>query len=306
MEKQMTTEQQKSTSYKVVDILLILWMILPFVAAVVLKVLTAPATEGISVSGSQIYCTLPLPLGGLPITESQVVSWMVILSVIGLCLYLTHGIAVVPNSKRQLIAEMLVEKCEGFVGDNMGARFVEGFGPFVAAIMVLSALSSLSSLLGLHPPTSDINVVAGWAILVFALITFYKLKGGFLNYLKGFGDPIPLFAPFNVISEVATPISMSFRHYGNVLSGVVISTLISAALQGLSGLLLGWLPGFLGEFPFLEIGLPAILSLYFDLFSGLLQAFIFAMLTMLYISSGFPEEAYEARVAKRKAKKAQA
>ena len=78
--------------------------------------------------------------------------------------------------------------------------------------------------------------------------------------------------------------------------------LVAAGLQGLSNMLLGWLPGFLGEIPFLQVGLPAILSIYFDLFSGCLQAFIFAMLTMLYISSGFPEEDYFARRAKKLAK----
>ena len=134
------------------------------------------------------------------------------------------------------------------------------------------------------------NVVAGWAILVFVLITHYKLKGGLGPYVKGFFEPVPVFAPFNIIGEFATPVSMSFRHYGNVLSGVVISTLVAYALQGLSKLLLGWLPGVLGSFPLLQVGLPAVLSLYFDIFSGLMQAFIFAMLTMLYIGTAAPEE----------------
>ena len=297
------------TRARALDILYLAMMILPFVFCIVLKVLTSPATEGITVSGAHYYFIIQMPFSGpsaistCPISESQVNSWAVIVSLLGTCLFLTNGISLRPGSKRQVCAEFLVEKAQSFVNSNMGERFA-GFAPFVAAIMGLSALSSLSSLLGLFPPTSDINVVAGWAILVFILITYYKMKGGFVNYLKGFADPIPVFAPFNVISEVATPISMAFRHYGNVLSGVVISTLIASALEGLSSLLLGWLPGVLGQFPFLRIGLPAILSLYFDLFSGCLQAFIFAMLTMLYISNGFPEEAYEARKAKKAARKA--
>ena len=172
----------------------------------------------------------------------------------------------------------------------------------IAAILGLSALSSLSSLLGLFPPTSDLNVVAGWAILVFILITYYKLQGGLWPYVKGFFTPVPLFAPMNVLGEIATPVSMSFRHYGNVLSGVIISALVGAALRGLSHTLLGWLPGVLGQFPFLQIGLPAILSLYFDIFSGCMQAFIFAMLTMLNIALGFPEEDYERRQAKKRKK----
>ena len=183
----------------------------------------------------------------------------------------------------------------------MGEYFA-GFAPFIAAILGLSAFSSLSSLTGLYPPTSDINVTAGWAILVFILITYYKFKAGPLQYMKSFGDPVPFLAPLNIISEVATPVSMAFRHYGNVLSGAVISVLIATALQGLSSMLLGWLPGLLGDIPFLQIGLPAILSLYFDVFSGLLQAYIFAMLTMLYVAGGFPQDEYEKRKAKKQNK----
>ena len=84
---------------------------------------------------------------------------------------------------------------------------------------------------------------------------------------------------------------MSFRHYGNVMSGMVISTLIAFALRSLSQAVLGWLPGTLGEIPFLQIGLPAVLSLYFDIFSGCMQAFIFAMLTMMFVSTASPEDA---------------
>lgn len=288
------------------DLLYLAMMIVPFVVCMVLKVLTTPASEGITVTGAHVYFIIQMPfdapaaISTLPITESQVNSLAVIIALWGLCLFLTNGIRVIPGSKRQVVAEFIVEKVKGFVTENMGQRFA-AFAPFVAGIMGLSALSSLSSLLGLYPPTSDLNIVAGWAILVFILITYYKLQGGLGCYLKSFADPIPVFAPFNVISELATPISMAFRHYGNVLSGVVISTLVAAGLQGLSNLLLGWLPGVLGKIPFLQVGLPAVLSLYFDLFSGCLQAFIFAMLTMLYISNGFPEEDYEKRQARKKA-----
>ncbi len=88
---------------------------------------------------------------------------------------------------------------------------------------------------------------------------------------------------------------MAFRHYGNVLSGSVISVLVAAGLQGLSSMILGKIPGFLGDFPLLQIGIPAVLSIYFDVFSGCLQAYIFAMLTMMYVSDGFPAEDYEKR-----------
>ncbi|MBQ1217655.1 MAG: F0F1 ATP synthase subunit A [Clostridia bacterium] len=239
-----------------------------------------------------------MPLQDLPITEAQINSVAVVLSILFFCLFLTHGIAVRPNTKRQLVAEWIVETCRNLVQDNMGP-FFSGFAPFIAAIMAISGVSSLLSLLGLFPPTSDLNIVGGWAILVFILITYYKLKGGLWSYVKGFLEPIPILLPLNILGEIATPVSMTFRHYGNVLSGSVIAVLIGAALTGASNLLLGWLPGFLGEIPLLRIGIPAVLSLYFDIFSGCLQAFIFAMLTMLNVSNGFSEEDYQRRLQKK-------
>lgn len=283
--------ENKSRS-RLVDILLLLLIILPLVGAMTLKVLTtpdAPLSDGVVISGAQIYFTIPMPFQDMYITAAQINSWAVMLSILGICLYLTHGIKVIPDSKRQLAAEWIVDTVTKLVRENMGQKFL-GFAPFVASILALSALSSLSSLLGLFPPTSDVNVVVGWAILVFILITHYKLKGGLWEYIKGFFSPIPLFAPLNIIGEFATPISMSFRHYGNIMSGMVISTLIAYALRSLSAMLFGGLPGMLGEIPFLRIGLPAVLSLYFDIFSGCMQAFIFAMLTMMFITTAAPED----------------
>ena len=260
---------KKSAKAVIIDILLIAMMILPLAACIVLKILFSPATEGITVTGAIIYFTIPMPIMDLPITESQVNSWAVILTILAICLFLTRRLNIKSVSKRQFLAELIVEKAENLVRSNMGERFM-GFAPFIAAILGLSALSSLSSLLGLYPPTSDINIVAGWAILVFILITHYKLKGGLGNYLKGYTEPIAVFTPINIISEVATPVSMTFRHFGNVLSGSVISVLVAAALQGLTSLLLGWLPGLLGDIPFLQIGIPAVLSLYIQrLFTGI-------------------------------------
>ena len=274
---------------RLIDCLLLAMIIVPFLLAVLLKVLFKPAEEGISITGALIYLEIPMPLQPLYVTEAMVNSVAVMIALLGLCLYFTRGLTVVPSSKRQVIAEWVVEKVSGLVEQNMGRKFM-GFAPYIAAILGLSAFSSLSSLLGLYPPTADISVIAGWAIITFTLITHYKLKGGLWAYIKSFFEPIPFFAPLNIIGEVATPVSMSFRHYGNVMSGAVISTLIAAAMQGLSRSLLGWLPGALSKVPFLQIGLPAVLSLYFDLFSGCMQAFIFAMLTMLFVAQANPED----------------
>jgi F-type H+-transporting ATPase subunit a len=207
------------------------------------------------------------------------------LAIMILCLVLTYDLKVHPTSKRQIVAEWIVEKVTGLVSGNMGERFTY-YAPFICAILGLSAFSSLSSLLGMYPPTADLNTIAGWAILIFGMITYTKIKtSGFLGYLKGYTEPFALFTPFNILSELGTPVSMAFRHFGNIVSGVVISTLIYAALAAASTLLFGWLPGILGKIPFLQIGIPAVLSIYFDLFSSCMQAFIFSMLTMLYIAN---------------------
>lgn len=289
----------KSRGFMAIDMAYICMMVLPLLLLITLKVLTNAPAGGIDIAGADIYFTLPMPIQNLPITESQVNSLCVLITILGLCLFLTHGITSGKLLIRHHVAEWIVEKVQAMVDDNMG-KYFSGFAPFVTSILALSALSSLLSLLGLYPPTSDVNIVGGWALLVFALITYYKFKCGPVQYMKSFGEPVPFLAPLNIISEVATPISMAFRHYGNVLSGSVISVLVATGLQGLSKVLFGFLPGFLGEFPFLQIGLPAILSIYFDIFSGMLQAYIFAMLTMLYVASGFPADLYEKRQLKKK------
>ncbi len=295
------TETKQNKKFLVLDIFYIVMVILPIVCGIVLKILTAQPANGIEITGARIFFTIPMPIQDLPITESQINSALVMISIFFLCLYFTHGLSVRAKLKRQLIAEWIVNQTQKLVDANMG-DFFKGYAPFIGAIMGLSAMSSLLALVGLYAPTSDINIVAGWSILTFILITYYKLKGGVFNYLKGFTEPVFIMTPLNILGEFATPVSMAFRHYGNVLSGSVIAVLIASALGGLSNLLLGWLPGFLGEIPFLQVGVPAVLSIYFDVFSSLMQAFIFAMLTMLNISGGFPQELYEKRMLKKRSK----
>jgi len=86
--------------------------------------------------------------------------------------------------------------------------------------------------------------------------------------------------PLNVLSEIATPISMSFRHFGNMAGGLVITTLLMSGLAAFSNAILGFLP-----VPLFQIGIPGVLSLYFDLFTAAMQAFIFSMLTMAYVGN---------------------
>ena len=248
----------------------------------------------LDVHGARILFEIPIEvplLGRIMITETVVNTWIVMAVIVGLCLFLTGNMQVHARTKRQLIAEMIVKKVNSMVGENMGEHFLQvGYAPLIASIMGLSALCSLSSMIGMYAPTSDLSTLLGWSLMVFVLITYNKFRsGGVLGYVKGYFEPIPVLLPFNIISEFATPLSMAFRHFGNIASGSVITGLIYAALASLSHAVFSALPGVVGEVmgqvPLLQVGIPAIFSIYFDIFSSCLQAFIFCMLTMMYIGS---------------------
>ena len=244
-----------------------------------------------------MFFTIPtnIPiLGDLQISETMVVSWIVMAVIAVLCLWLTHDLKVTNISKRQAVAEFLVEKANNFVRGNTGGYTFDYMIPFIAALFTTSVFSNLISLLGLRSPTADLSTEAAWAVVVFIMITAKKIQTNkFGGYLKGFTQPIPVMTPFNILSELATPVSMACRHFGNILSGVVIDGLIYAALATATKALFGLIPGavgnVLGTIPFLSVGLPAITSLYFDWFSGVMQAFIFCMLTIMYIANAAEE-----------------
>ena len=250
----------------------------------------------IEINGPKVFYTFPFDipiLGRLQISETLVVSWIVMLIITLLCIWLTHNLKVENISKRQAFAEMLVETADNFVIGNMGEKF-KNLVPFVAALFATSLVSNLISLVGLRSPTADLNTEAAWAVVVFIMITTQKIKtGGFGGYLKGFTQPIPVMTPFNVLSELATPISLACRHFGNILSGIVINGLLYAALAVASSALLGLIPGAVGSFlshvPILDVGIPAVLSVYFDWFTGVMQAYIFCMLTTMYIATAAEE-----------------
>lgn len=246
----------------------------------------------IEVNGPKVYFTLPFDvpiLGQLQISETMIISWLVMIIITGLCIWLTRGLKVENISKKQAFAEMLVETADKFVIGNMGESF-KYLVPFVAALFATSLVSNLISLTGLRSPTADLNTEAAWAIIVFIMITKQKIKtGGVGGYLKGFTQPIAVLTPFNILSELATPISLACRHFGNILSGVVINGLIYASLMLASEALLGLIPGAVGavvsHIPIFAVGLPAVLSVYFDWFTGVMQAYIFCMLTTMYIAN---------------------
>ena len=284
----------------------------------------------ISINGAKILATFEnVPIfGTVQITQTLVVSWLVMIIVSGVLIWLGSNLKVTNISRKQAVAETIATSLVNFVRGNMGTGF-DHYIPLISTIFITSIVSNLISLLGIWSPTADLMTELAWALVVFVLITYHKIKAsGIGGYLKGFLDPIFLMVPINVLSELFTPISMACRHFGNILSGTVISALIYAALTVASSALfgalgsslvvaiivavlgvvvaligkkmgkklyfiLGIVVGVLGvlaiitnlgaTFPWLTVGVPAIASLYFDWFSGCIQAFIFCTLTTIFI-----------------------
>ena len=239
--------------------------------------------EELSVNGPKVVFSFEVFGKTINFTETIILEWIVMAIILGFCAFLTRNLKVRGVSKRQAIAEMAVEAITNLVRDTMGKRWL-WFTPYIATIFCFSIFGSLISLLGFRAVTSDFSVLLTWAAITFVLITWTKVKfGGVGGYFKGFADPIPVMLPINILSEIATPTAMALRHFGNIAGGSIIMGLIYFGLTSLSHMI-----GL--QVPVLTVGVPAVLSLYFDLFSDFMQAFIFIMLTMVFISNAGPQE----------------
>jgi len=153
---------------------------------------------------------------------------------------------------------------------------LKGFAPYAGMLLIFIGISNIVGLFGLRPPTADVNTTMSMAVVTFLMIHIAGLKYNGFDYIKGFGRPFVALLPLNIMGELATPISLGFRLFGNIVGGLIIMNLLYGALGNLT-------PSVIGV-PILQAGLPVLLHIYFDLFAGLLQSFIFAMLTMVFIS----------------------
>ena len=186
----------------------------------------------VSINGARILATFEnVPVfGTVQITQTLAVAWLVMLIISALCIWLGSNLKVTGISRKQAVAEMIYTSLVNFVRGNMGPEF-DRYIPLVGTIFVTSIISNLISLLGIWSPTADLMTELAWGLVVFVLITYHKIKAsGIGGYLKGFLEPIFILLPINIMSECFTPVSMACRHFGNILSGTVIGTLIYAAL----------------------------------------------------------------------------
>ena len=197
----------------------------------------------LSIRGAKVLWVIenvPL-LGTIRITQTVLVSWVVMGIITGLCVWLGSGLRVTGISRKQAVAELVVTSLLKLVRRNMGTAF-DVYIPLIGTIFATSVISNLISLLGFWSPTADLMTELGWALVVFALITWHKIKSsGFGGYLKGFTKPFAVMTPINIMAELFTPISMACRHFGNILSGTVIAALLYGTLTGLSHSVFGTL-----------------------------------------------------------------
>ena len=197
----------------------------------------------VSINGARILATIEnVPVfGSVQITQTLTASWLVMLIISGLLIWLGSGLKVSGISRKQAVAEMAYTSLVNFVRGNMGTGF-DHYIPLVGTIFITSVISNLISLLGIWSPTADLMTELAWALVVFVLITYHKIKSsGIVAYMKSFLDPIAVLLPINIMSECFTPVSMACRHFGNILSGTVISALIYAALAAANNALFGLL-----------------------------------------------------------------
>ena len=199
---------------------------------------------------------------GLEITNTVVNTWIIMLVLILFALWLRSRLTKVP-SRLQLMGEMIVEGAHWLVDNTMGEGR-RGFAPYVMTLTLYLLLGNLSGLVALRQPTADLNTTFALALITFILVHYHgiKAKGGF-GYIKSYFEPLAFMAPLNVISELALPVSLSFRLFGNMLGSVIIMALLYA---------------------FAPVIIPIIGHMYFDMFAGLIQTFIFVMLTITFIT----------------------
>lgn len=205
--------------------------------------------------------TIPV-LGGIGVTESVVVTWVIMAVLVVLAILLTRNLKVEDVGKRQMVLETAVGGLQNIVGGIIGEEGAK-YVPYLVTVIIYLGVANLIGLFGIKPPTKDLNVTAGLAIMSILLIEGASIqKKGVKKFLKSFAEPVAIIAPINVLEVFIRPLSLCMRLFGNVLGAFVVMELLKAIVPAI---------------------IPIPFSLYFDIFDGLIQAYVFVFLTSLFI-----------------------
>lgn len=207
--------------------------------------------------------------GKITFDEGTVVSWIIIAVFLIVGIILTRGLKVQGEiSKRQLFLEMCVEKMHSFFHKNMG-KDGDRYIPWLMTVAIYIGACNMCGIFGFKSPTKELNVTLGLALTSIILVQYAGIhKKGTKGWLKSFAKPVPIVLPINILELVIKPMSLCFRLFGNIIGAYIIMKLIEAVVP---------------------VGLPVALSLYFDIFDGFIQAYVFVFLTSLYIQEAIED-----------------
>lgn len=212
---------------------------------------------------SQLNVDIAFYIGPFGISESVVVSWIVMAILILLSIWLTHGLKVHNPSKRQVVAETIVTSLDSLTRSMLGENAKEYSG-YIATVLLYIGLSNIIGIFGLKPPTKDMNVTIALSLMSIILIEASGIRAkGTKGWLKSFSQPMAIVTPINILEVFTKPLSLCMRLFGNVLGAFVIMELIKMVVP---------------------VFIPTVFSLYFDFFDGFIQAYVFVFLTSLFIA----------------------
>ena len=208
-----------------------------------------------------VVFTIPI-FGGIPIYESVVVTWIIMLAVLLICVLLVRNLKVENPGRKQIVLETAVQGLYNFFKGTIGEHGT-AYIPYLMSVVLYIGIANLIGLIGFKPPTKDMNVTVALAVMSIVLIEVAGVRQkGTKGWLKSLAEPMPIVLPINVLEVFIKPLSLCMRLFGNVLGSFVIMELLKIVV-----------PAFL----------PAVFSCYFDIFDGLIQAYVFVFLTSLFI-----------------------
>lgn len=215
-----------------------------------------------------VVFTIPI-FGGIPIYESVVVTWIIMLAVLLICVLLVRNLKVENPGRKQIVLETAVQGLYNFFKGTIGEHGT-AYIPYLMSVVLYIGIANLIGLIGFKPPTKDMNVTVALAVMSIVLIEVAGVRQkGTKGWLKSFAEPMPIVLPINVLEVFIKPLSLCMRLFGNVLGAFVVMTLIECVVP---------------------VVVPVAFSLYFDFFDGLIQAYVFVFLTSLFIKEGIETE----------------
>ncbi len=234
---------------------------------------TAPAeSSGLDVNVA-IYAKFNIFGQEVWLTQTVVTTWIIMIALILIALVLRikmKNYKYKPEGSQNAV-EAIIDAMDSFVRSSMTDKYAY-FGKWFFGVFVFILVSNLCGLLGFRSPTADYCTTAAITLTTFFLIHYMGIIKGRSSYFKGYIEPLPFLLPINIISELSTPISLSFRLFGNILGGSIIMAMVYMALP-----------------IFASVGIPAALHVYFDVFAGCIQTVIFVMLSMTFIKDKIPD-----------------